>query len=105
MVPRLPRSGGPLWRRWTYAGVHRGDGTMTGRVAWSGGGETATGAWEVTADGLYWRTWNTTSGAGERGCFAVSRENGTLVFDHVSGTRGDSARYLYEPVPGTPHGL
>ncbi len=43
----LSRSGGPFWRQWDYAGVHRGNGTMTGRVSWSGGEEVATGVWEV----------------------------------------------------------
>jgi len=96
----LSRSGGPFWRRWDYAGVHSGDGTMTGRVYWSGGEELATGVWEISPDGLYCRTWSNQWGAGKRGCFRVSRSGETLVFDHVSGSRGDDERYVYRLLPG-----
>ena len=101
----LSRSGGPLWRRWEYTGVHRGNGTMTGRVSWVGGEEVATGVWEVSPDGFYCRTWGNKWGAGQRGCFRVSRDGETLVFDHVSGPRGDADRYVYHLLPGNPHGV
>ena len=48
----LSRSGGPFWRRWEYAGVHHDDGTLSGRVSWSGGQEVASGVWEISRDGL-----------------------------------------------------
>ena len=96
----LSRSGGPWWRRWNYAGLHRGDGSMTGRVSWLGGEEVARGVWDVTVDGLYCRTWDNEWGAGQRGCFRVWRDGGTLVLDHVSGTRGDANRYVYHLQPG-----
>jgi hypothetical protein len=91
----LSRSGGPLWRRWDYAAVHRADGTITGRVSWSGGEEVADGVWEVTPEGLYCRTWKNDWGAGQRGCFQVRRDSDVLVFDHVSGSGGDAERYAY----------
>lgn len=95
----LSRSGGPLWRRWEYGGVHRSDGTMTGRVSWFGGDEVATGVWEMSPDDLYCRAWGNEWGAGQRGCFRVSRAGETLVFDHVSGSRGDANRYVYRLLP------
>jgi len=101
----LSRSGGLFWRRWEYAGVHRGNGTMTGRVSWSGGKEVATGVWEVSPEGLYCRTWGNKWGAGQRGCFRVSRDGEALVFDHVSGSGGDADRYVYRLLPSNPHSL
>ena len=99
----LIRSGGPFWRRWDYAGRHRGDGTMTGRVSWSGGQERATGVWDISPDGLYCRTWSNEWSAGRRGCFRGSRDGDILIFDHVSGSSGDAERYAYRLVPGNPH--
>jgi len=78
---------------------------MTGLVSWSGGQEVASGIWEVSADGLYCRTWHNEWGAGKRGCFRVSRSGETLVFDHVSGSRGDADRYVYRLLTGDPYGL
>lgn len=101
----LARSGGPFWRRWDYAGVHRPDGNMTGRVSWTGGQELATGVWALSPDGLYCRAWGNHWGAGQRGCFRVSRGAETLVFDHVRGSRGDRDRYAYRLLPGNPRGL
>jgi hypothetical protein len=101
----LSRSGGSLWRRWDYAGVHHDDGTMTGRVSWPDGEEIATGVWETSPDGLYCRAWGNRWGAGQRGCFQVSRGDGVLVFHHVSGSRGDAERYVYRLLPGNLHGL
>lgn len=101
----LARSGGPFWRHWDYAARHRDDGTMTGRVSWSGGDEVATGVWELSADGLYCRAWDNQWGAGQRGCFRVSRGGEILIFDHVSGSAGDAERYVYRLLPGNPQGL
>jgi hypothetical protein len=101
----LSRSGGPLWRRWNYAGVHRDGGTMTGRVSWSDGEEISTGVWEASPNGLYCRAWANHWGAGQRGCFQVSHSDGILVFHHVSGSRGDAGRYVYRLLPGNIHGL
>lgn len=101
----LARSGGPFWRRWDYAGLHRADGTLAGRVSWSGGQEDAAGVWEISPDGLYCRTWGNQWGAGRRGCFRVSRGGEVLVFDHVSGSSGDAVRYVYRLLPGNPRGL
>ena len=89
----LSRRGGTWWRAWEYAGLHREDGTMTGRVWWSGGEEIAAGVWMVTDEGLYCRTWGNHWGGGQRACFRGSRGGGTLVFDYVSGA------------PGNPQGL
>ncbi len=105
----LYRRGGDWWRTWEYAGFHRAtnsqDGTMTGRVWWPEGEEIAAGVWEVTDAGLYCRTWQNNWGDGRRGCFRVSRDGDTLVFDHVSGASGDAARYSYRLLPGNPQGL
>ncbi len=101
----LSRTGGPLWRRWDYAGVHRADGTITGRVSWSGGEEVASGVWDISPEGLYCRAWNNDWGDGRRGCFQVRRSGDVLVFDHVSGSRGDADSYAYRLLPGNPHGL
>ncbi len=101
----LSRSGGPIWRQWDYAGVHRANGTMTGRVSWPGGEEVVSGVWEVSPDGLYCRTWENDWGAGQRGCFRASRGGETLVFDHVSGSTGGADRYVYRLLPSNPHGL
>ena len=95
----LSRSGGPMWSRWEYAEVHRRDGTMTGRVSWPGGTEVAEGVWEISADGLYCRTWANHWAEGSRGCFRTSRDGVLLVFDHVSGAQGDQDRYVYRVVP------
>lgn len=95
----LSRSGGPFWRRWDYAGVHGGDGAITGRISWSGGEEVATGVWEISPDGLYCRTWSNRWGGGQRGCFRVARGGEILVFDHVSGSGGDAERYVYRLQP------
>lgn len=78
---------------------------MTGRVSWPGGEEVASGVWEISADGLYCRTWGNQWGAGRRGCFRVSRGGELLVFDHVSGSGGDAARYVYRLLPGNPQRL
>lgn len=101
----LYRRGSEWWRAWEYVRFHRADGTMTGRVWWSGGEEVATGAWEVGTDDLYCRTWNNHWGGGRRGCFRVSRTGVTLVPDHVSGARGDADRYTYRLLPGNPYGF
>jgi len=127
----LTSSGGTLWQKWDYASLHRGDagssaegttaeattaegvtagtrksgGDMTGRIAWSGETELGQGTWELTPDGLYCRTWDNDWGGGGRGCFKVSRTPHTLVFEHVSGTRGSATRYVYLLLPGNPYGL
>jgi len=106
----LARSGGTLWQAWEYAGLHRGDGSMTGgdmtgRVAWSGEEQVGHGTWELTPDGLYCRTWENEWGGGKRGCFRVAGAPQTIVFDYVSGSRGDAERYIYRLVPGNPYGL
>lgn len=98
----LSRSGGPFWHRWTYRSVHRANGTMTGRVTWSGGEENTTGVWEISSNGHYCRTWSNAWGSGKRGCFQVSRPGDTLVFNHVSGASGDANRYLYRVLPREP---
>ena len=91
----LVRSGGPFFYRWRYYGIHRDEGIMTARVVWPGGEEHASGSWEITPDGLYCRTWNNEWGAGKRGCFKATRDGDEIVFDHVSGSSGDSQRYIY----------
>ena len=101
----LYRRGGGWFDSWQYAGLHAADGTMTGRVWWSDGAEAAQGTWELTGDGVYCRTWQNDWGSGQRGCFALSRDGDILVFDHVSGSRGDADRYVYRLLPGNPHGL
>ena len=101
----LSRHGGAWWRAWEYAGLHREDGTMTGRVWWSDGQESAEGEWQVMDAGLYCRTWGNHWGDGRRGCFRVSRDGEILVFDHVSGASGDAERYTYRLLPGNPQGL
>ena len=101
----LSRRGGTWWRAWEYAGLHREDGTMTGRVWWSDGQEIAEGKWQLTEEDLYCRTWGNHWGDGRRGCFRVSRDGETLVFDHVSSASGDAARYSYRLLPGNPQGL
>jgi hypothetical protein len=98
----LSRTGGPLWRRWDYAGVHRADGTIAGRVSWSGGEEVASGVWDISSESLYCRTWNNNWGDGRRGCFQVWRGGDVLVFDHVSGSPGDDDRYAYRLLPKEP---
>jgi len=100
----LARSGGSPWRRWQYVGTHAADGTMAGRVSWSGGEESAAGVWDLSSEGLYCRAWSNKWGGGKRGCFRVSLAGETLVFDHVSGSRGDADRYVYELVPGKHEG-
>ena len=102
----LTRSGGPFWRPWDYAGVHRPDGTMTASVTWQGrGGDRATGAWEITPKGHYCRTWSNDWADGKPGCFQVTRYGATLIFDHESGVPGDAGRYRYRLRPGNPFGL
>jgi hypothetical protein len=101
----LYRRGREWWGAWEYAGLHRADGTMTGRVWWSDGEEAVEGVWEVTGDDLYCRTWSNHWGGGQCGCFRVSRDGDTLVFDHVSGARGDADRYTYRLLPGNSYGM
>lgn len=101
----LYRSGRQLFRLWEYASRHGEDGSITARVWWSDGHEDAAGTWEITANGLYCRTWSNNWGDGEPGCFHVHRDTDRLVFDHVSGSRGDANRYTYRLLPGNPHGL
>ena len=101
----ISRSGGSFWRPWDYVGVHHADGTMTGRVSFSGGEEIVSGVWEISPAGLYCRTWENDWGAGKRGCFSASLGGETLVFDHVSGSSGGAERYLYRLLPGNPRGL
>jgi hypothetical protein len=105
----LYRRGGEWWRAWEYAGLHRAansrGGIITGRVWWSNGQEIAEGEWQVTEEALYCRTWKNHWGDGKRGCFRASRGGDTLVFDHVSGSSGDAARYTYRLLPGNLHGL
>lgn len=97
----LARSGGTMFQRWAYLGLHHDDGTMTGRISWSDGHEEHTGVWDVTSDGLYCRTWSNQWAGGKRGCFRVSGNGETLVFDHVSGASGDADRYTYSLAPRT----
>ncbi len=101
----LSRSGGSFWRQWDYVAVHRADGTMTGRVSFSGGEEVVSGVWEIAPDGLYCRTWENDWGGGKRGCFRASRGGESLVFDHVTGSSGGAGRYVYRLLSGNPHGL
>ena len=116
----LSRTGGTLWQLWEYAGVHRDDGTMTGRVTWSGEEQLGQGTWALSPEGLYCRTWQNEWGGGKLGCFRASitpqaptEESDapalvaprSIVFDHVSGSRGDAERYTYLLIPGNPYGL
>jgi len=101
----LYRHGRRLFRVWEYASRHSEDGSITARIWWSDGHDDAAGTWEVTPDDLYCRTWSNNWGNGKRGCFRVHREAATLVFDHVSGSRGDADRYTYLLLPGNPHNL
>jgi len=106
----LARSGGTLWQAWDYVSLHRSDGStssgsMTGRVAWSGEEQVGHGTWELTPDGLYCRTWANEWGGGKRGCFRVAGAPQMIVFDYVSGSRGNAEHYVYRLVPGNPYGL
>lgn len=101
----LYRHGRQLFRVWEYASLHGRDGTTTARVWWSDGQESAQGSWEVTVDNQYCRTWSNNWGNGKRRCFRVHREADMLIFDHVSGSRGDADRYTYSLLPGNPHNL
>lgn len=101
----LYRRGRRVAGAWHYAGLQRADGTILARIWWAGGEERASGRWEVTDRGIYCRIWDNHWGGGERGCFRVSRSGDTLVFDHVSGSRGDADRYAYQLQAGNSHGL
>jgi hypothetical protein len=105
LADTLYRSG---WRgigQWQYASRHSANGTMQGRLWFSGGQEQAGGTWEISGD-LYCRTWSNNWGGGEPGCFRVSMGSGdTLVFEHASGSRGDADRYVYLRQAGNPYNL
>lgn len=101
----LYRRGTRLFSTWEYANLHQADGVMTAKVWWSDGEERVEGRWNITADGLYCRTWQNHWGDGKAGCFRMSWEGDFLIFDHVSGTRGDADRYVYQRQPGNPYGL
>jgi len=116
----LSSSGGTLWQSWNFVSLHRGGGSlsggspssgspsggsMVGRITWSGTEELGQGTWELTPEGLYCRSWENDWGGGGRGCFRVSRTPHTLVFEYVSGTRGEATRYVYLLLPGNPYGL
>jgi hypothetical protein len=57
---------------------------------------------EVSEAGLCCRTWSNHWGGGQRGCFRVSRDGDTLVFDHVCCSSGNADRYTYRLFPGNP---
>ena len=101
----LYRRGGRWWRRWEYTGFYRADGSVTGRVWWSGGEEIVQGHWNVTAAALFCRTWENNWGDGKRGCFRVSRAGDRIVFDYVSGSSGGAERFSYRYLTGNPQGL
>lgn len=90
----LHRCGWRAFRRWEYTGTHRPDGTMTGTIVWSGGGESADGTWAVEGD-RYCRTWSNQWGGGALGCFRVARDGGHLRFSHESGAAGNAETYTY----------
>ena len=94
-----------LFSDWEYANLHHAYGVMTAQLWWSDGEELAEGRWEVTADSLYCRIWQNNWGDGKQGCFGVSRDGDLLIFDHVSGSRGDADRYVYQWQPGNPFDL
>ncbi|MEQ8586420.1 MAG: hypothetical protein RLO01_14000 [Thalassobaculaceae bacterium] len=91
----LTRCSSILLGAWRYTARHVRDGRMSAVVLAGQTREDATGAWRVTSDDLYCRTWDNDWAGGREGCFRVSRADDTLVFDHVSGAAGESQRYTY----------
>lgn len=78
---------------------------MTGRAWWPGGREVSDGIWEAIDGDQYRRQWRNQWGDGGRGCGRVFRDGATVIFDHVSGTKGTRERYAYLLLSGNPHGL
>ena len=73
---------------WEWAGYFKPDGTATGR-AWGSWGEVvANGTWDITDDGLQCEDWENEWGGDGRGCSHWYQDGDLIVYDHVSGSKG-----------------
>lgn len=90
---------------WVWYGYYAPDGSLRGRAEWTGGGQTGTGHWEISEDGLLCREWDNNWGGGGYGCSRIYRYGDQIIQVHARGSAGRFRKSRLTLLQGNPQGL